>query len=170
MMGRRCASAAVAFSLSELAFLLLFIAAGAAVLLYAELSSRLDEIRALEDEVAHLEEVLAEKENSIVPCWKRPGSPIPEIAGVLTVSGRTDYVLTHYNSGALRIEGLTGNPETDNPLIERQLAGIFGFDIAYANARNCYVRVRIENETNDFSLYKAAAENFKRVGLVVVNE
>lgn len=79
MSGYRGGSDAVVQSLSEIAFILFFLAIGAALLLYGKYETTRDALLetevqrdSLEEEVAFLQEILEEKRHGVVPCWRRP--------------------------------------------------------------------------------------------------
>ncbi len=163
------------YSLAEFAYILLFLSIGVLALVYVRYTTAREEnaelqstVTELEDEVAFLNEILAEKENAIVPCWRRPDGVIPELVGTVTIRSPGMLELEHAESGELR--RLETPPEERGEILTAELLRLFQDERVYAEVKNCYIRMRIVNETNDFSLFKEAAEVLKRIGVVLVNE
>jgi hypothetical protein len=161
-------SGALHYSLAEFAYILFFLSVGALVLLYGEYRQSLAAVETLREEVNFLNEKLAEKENAVVPCWQRPDKTIPETVGSITIHSRTRYSILRTRDG--RNEAFAAPPEERDGMVSERLLHLFAAELAYAERRNCYIRMRILNETNDFSLYKGMAEVLVRVGVVLVNE
>ncbi|ORC37392.1 hypothetical protein B4O97_04160 [Marispirochaeta aestuarii] len=168
-------SDAMHYSLAEFAYILFFLSVWAALLVYGryqavavQYQNAREEISLLTEEVNYLNEVLAEKENAVVPCWRRPDKAIPEVAGVIAIHSSTIYTLTR-NPGDDR-DAFAAPPETRDTILKTRTAAFFKEELAYAREKNCYIRVRIENHTNDFSLYKGMAQVLAGLGIVVVNE
>jgi hypothetical protein len=92
-------SQALMHSLSEFAYLLLFVVMGAALVLYgraAELQRRAEEAEALatqrgmrieelREEVAFLNEMLSEKRYGVVPCWRRPEGRVAPVSARIVI-------------------------------------------------------------------------------------
>jgi|GEM_PF-2642283 len=85
-------SDAFLFSLSEFAFILLFVLIAFGVVLFTlyaealtELSAYEQKVEELNAEVAFLSERLAELEGGVVPCWRRPDQTIPRSVGRITI-------------------------------------------------------------------------------------
>ncbi|WP_319561456.1 hypothetical protein [Marispirochaeta sp.] len=168
-------SDAMHYSLAEFAYILFFLSVWAALLLYGryqavtvQYQSAREEISRLTEEVNYLNEVLAEKENAVVPCWRRPDKTIPEVAGVITIHSSTIYTLTRI-PGKDR-DAFAAPLETRDMILKTRTEAFFREEITYAREKNCYIRVRIENNTNDFSVYKGMAQILAGLGIVVVNE
>lgn len=168
MMRMRRGSAATYYSLSEFAYIFLFLSIGVLSILYAHHCENLKELAALKEEVNFLTEVLAEKENAVVPCWRRPDAIIPELVGTITIHNGISYSTTHTASG--RTETIAASPDEREQILTSRLLKTFREEREYAAEKNCYIRVRIVNETNDFSLYKDLGQVLSRIGMVLVNE
>ncbi|MBN2657356.1 MAG: hypothetical protein EH225_05295 [Calditrichaeota bacterium] len=158
----------MAFSLSELAYVLLFLAVGALVFLYNQFGISQQEIAMLKTEVNFLNEILAEKENGVVPCWRRPEAVIPEIVGDIIIHSSREYTIVHRESGAE--ENFTVKPEDKESYVTARLLAIFAEERAYAKEKKCYIRMKVTNETNDFSLYRDMGQILRKIGVVLVNE
>ena len=98
---RRVSATALHYSMAEFAYILLFLSIGALVLIFGRYQAAEDEIATLKAEVNFLNEILAEKENAVVPCWQRPDATIPEIVGTITIHSRTRYSLERTADGGL---------------------------------------------------------------------
>ena len=167
-MRRGSTSAALHYSLAEFAYIMLFLTAGALFLVYSRYRAAEAEIVSLKQEVSFLNEILAEKENAVVPCWRRPDQTIPEIVGSITILSATRYSLERSSDGTVMAFAATQSMR--DKVMEEKILSLFAIERAYAAEKNCYIRMRIENRTNDFSLYKGMAEVLARVGVVLVNE
>lgn len=167
-MRSRRGSDALHYSLAEFAYILLFLSFGALVLIAGRYGRAQEEIRALKEEVNFLNEILAEKENAVVPCWRRPDQTIPEIVGTITIHGATRFTLQRSRDNA--VEAFAATEGRRDTIMQERLTALFQEERAYAEAKNCYIRMRIVNETNNFGLYKGMAEVVARLGIVLVNE
>ena len=192
-------SAALFHSLSEFAYIMLFLSLGACVLLYAE--SRQARARAaayaaenerLAEEVAFLTDMLEEKRHGVVPCWRRPEGTIDKVAGSIVIhdegwftvvrgaDGYTVDVREARPEAARSLRAAAGGtevvdmePETAGSAIEvlddtvrRVLRG----ELRYAGKKNCYLRVAVENQTNDYKLYEEVTSVVTGAGMVVAHE
>lgn len=163
------------YSLAEFAYILFFLSIGVLTLLFVRYMTAQEEnaklqltVTELEEEVEFLNEILAEKENAIVPCWRRPDGVIPELVGTITINSPVEMELEHAGNGELR--RIETPPEERTEILTGELLRLLRDERVYAEVKNCYIRMRIVNETNDFSLFREAAEVLKRIGVVLVNE
>jgi len=182
MKHRRSGSEAMLYSLSEFSYILLFLAVGAATLLYGryetverrnrELAASNTELRAQVDElkveVDFLNELLAEKKYGVVPCWRRPEGVIPRVAGTITIVMSSEFTIYRAACG----KSITVHPSYDDreALLERTIAGLFEQDLAYAREKNCYIRMSIENRTGSFHIYSDVLSVLSSLGIVVANQ
>ncbi|TVR34680.1 MAG: hypothetical protein EA404_02115 [Spirochaetaceae bacterium] len=173
---KRSRSDVMHYSLSEFAFILLFLAAGALALLYAryaaaeqlnaEYQSRIAELTA---EIDFLGELLAETQYGVVPCWRRPDGGIPAVVGTLTIHAPGSLSAERTLGGrTLAIEAADGDSRA--ALIRATLAELFAAELAYADQKNCYLRLVIENRTDSYAHYRDLTSIVSRGNLVVVNE
>ncbi len=131
---------------------------------------------AMTEEINYLEKTLKELKNGVVPCWKRPGSPVPEIAGTIIITNFVDYSIVHHSGKRRDISPLTDDIplEKRNELkyknLRKNLLEIFRDDMAYSSSKNCYIRVKIENHTSSYDLYRKYADVLKSLHIVLVNE
>ena len=189
-MRRKSSSTAMIYSLTEFSYLLLFIFIGASVIiggeylktkkLNDELLVRIDELEteatSMKEEIKFLEDTLKELENGVVPCWKRPDSPVPEIAGTIIIRNFVEYTIVHHSGGKRDISALEEETSTENREeakynnLKKVLTQVFKDDMAYAASKNCYIRVKIENHTSSYSLYRKYADVLKAMRIVLVNE
>ncbi len=184
MNGSRSRSQVMLYSLSEFAFILLFLSVGAGALLYARWSAAEQQaaefhsqIAALSEEVDFLNEILAEKRYGVVPCWRRPDSAIPTLVGTVTIHGSGAFsVQRTHDQQTLDIgpaeqqtgDGASGDGE---PLLIRQaVRGLFTAELDYAAAKNCYLRLVIDNQTDSYAHYRGLASLVSGTHMVVVNE
>lgn len=166
-------------SLSELAFLLFFLAVAVVVLLYSESRTVRAELAAseaaratLEEEVAFLQKILEEKEHGVVPCWRRPEGAIPRVAGGIVVHAAGEYELWNGTSGERRqvnTQTKSEEEQTEGYLTDA-LARLFGEERAYAGEQNCYLRLTVENRTGDYAPYEVATAAITDLGMVVAHE
>lgn len=166
--GRGSRSEAMLFSLTEFAFVLVFLCIAALGLLYAayELGNR--QVRSLqqltdtlEAEVGFLRELLDEKQYGVVPCWRRPEQKVPPLIGSVRIAGQTEYEIEHR----------AGNSHDSTPAhLLSDIQALFAPDLTYAAEMNCYLRIAVRNETNSFAYYREVSDQLRRNGLVVVNE
>lgn len=177
------------FSLSEFAFVLLFLSMGtAAVLLriseeaqqeadrYAREARTLragiavlhEDIQTLELEVAFLNEMLAEYRHGVVPCWRRPDTIVPPVAGRIVIHHRDRYSIRR--TGAAEAVVLDTEPSTMATDLEEVIRTDFADQMQYAAENRCYVRIGVKNETNSFRFYQDVVDVVRRTAMVVVNE
>jgi hypothetical protein len=205
MRRRERASGALFHSLSEFAYIMLFLTLGAAVFLYAE--SRAARARAAEyaaenerltEEVQFLTEMLEEKRHGVVPCWRRPEGVIPKVVGRIVIHGEASFTVERTADGrSVRVPrdrarsergpgaerddagaagaaaGTSGPDEEPGTPMERldgAMRSLFAEDLRYAGGKNCYLRVAIENETNDYALYDEVASVVTGAGMVVARD
>lgn len=173
-------SDALHYSLAEFSWILLFLAIGALVLIAFQLSRERARVDGLEAQVVELQEkngelirevnvlneLLAEKKNGVVPCWRRPEGVVPKLMGTIRIQGRDDVLLSRSRDGEDRKLTL-GEKERQESLI-KALTDLFYRELAYAREKNCYVRLRIVNETNSFKFYQEASDAATEAGIVVV--
>ncbi len=189
-MRRKSSSTAMIYSLTEFSYLLLFIFIGASVIIGGEYLKikelntgfiiRIDELETesanMKEEIQFLEDTLKELENGVVPCWKRPDSPVPEIAGTIIIRNFARYTIVHHSGSKRDISALEDETPTENReeakynYLKKVLAEIFKDDMAYATSKNCYIRVKIENHTSSYALYRKYAAVLKTLRIVLVNE
>jgi hypothetical protein len=172
---RRARSDAMMYSLSEFAFILLFLSLAAAVLLlgrYADAAARAvsleQEVSVLEQEVAFLNEILSEKQYGVVPCWRRPEQSVPPVVGTVTIHGRDVFSVARAADG--RTVEIASREDESADAIEGTLRSLFRQDLEYAGEMNCYLRVAVHNQTNSFTFYRNVADVVSGTGMVVVNE
>ena len=175
---------AMMYSLSEFAFILAFLCIGLGALVYGryraseEIAERQRaEIEVLTAEVAFLNEILEEKQYGNVPCWRRPDATIPFVVGRLTIhdSGTMSAV-----RAALTPSGAAGGAATDHEItlggrtldeaLRPAVVDLFRSELAYAGDHNCYLRLEVANETDEFSIYRDVAAIVTRIGMVAVHE
>ena len=189
-MRRKSSSTAMIYSLTEFSYLLLFIFIGASVIIGGEylktkdlnndLLVQIDELETeaanMKEEIQFLEDTLKELENGVVPCWKRPDSPVPEIAGTIIIRNFIEYSIVHHTGSKRDISALEEDiaPETREEAkynnLKKVLTQVFKDDMAYAASKNCYIRVKIENHTSSYALYRKYADVLKAMRIVLVNE
>ncbi|MCK5675325.1 MAG: hypothetical protein KAH95_18225, partial [Spirochaetales bacterium] len=166
-MRRKSNSTAMIYSLTEFSYLLLFIFIGASVIIggeylktkklneefIAQIDALETEAAAMKEEIQFLEDTLKELENGVVPCWKRPDSPVPEIAGTIIIRNFIDYTIVHHSGNKRDISVLDEDTTAENREeakynhLKKVLTQVFKEDMAYAASKNCYIRVKIENHT-----------------------
>lgn len=195
-------SDAFLFSLSEFAFILLFVLIAFGVVLFTlyaealtELSAYEQKVEELNAEVAFLSERLAELEGGVVPCWRRPDQTIPRSVGRITIhterrfsidpaagsadaggSGSSARSALGDDAGAESAAGeaapleleleLEDHEELDEPM-RAELRSLLDAELSYAAEHNCYLRLEVENETDEFSVYRSLVETVRRLGIVV---
>ena len=189
-MRRKSSSTAMIYSLTEFSYLLLFIFIGASVIiggeclktkeLNTEYIVRIDKLETeaigMKEEIQFLEDTLKELENGVVPCWKRPDSPVPEIAGTIIIRNFVEDTIVHHSGSKRDISALEDETPAENReeakyiYLEKMLTEMFKEDMAYAVSKNCYIRVKIENQTSSYALYRKYADVLKALKIVLVNE
>lgn len=177
---------AMLFSLSELAFVLFFLAITAAVLIYQsheDAQRKAEQLQAdktqlvreqefltasidsLEKEVVFLYEMLEEYRHGVVPCWRRPDSPVSPLIGAITIRSLSRYEILRTGSSEERV--LAGTRREIEENLRETLPVLFREELAYAGANRCYLRISVRNETNLFSLYEKVVEVVSGHNMVV---
>ncbi len=189
-MRRKSSSTAMIYSLTEFSYVLLFIFIGASVIIGGEYLKtkalnegfivRINELEteaeSMKKEILFLEDTLKELENGVVPCWKRPDSPVPEIAGTIIIRNFIEYTVVHHSGLSRDISelpegtGLENREEAKYEYLQKILTEVFKDDRAYAASKNCYIRLKIENHTSSYALYRKYADVLKTLKIVLVNE
>ena len=174
-MRRRRSSDAFLFSLSEFAFILLFVLVAFGVVLFTLYAEALAELEAYEQrveeltaEVTFLSERLEELEGGVVPCWRRPDATIPRTVGLITIHTGRDYSISPAADSPERTVAL--ELEEEEPVAEAmraELRPLFAAELQYAAEHNCYLRVEVENETDEFPVYRELVEAVRSLGIVV---
>lgn len=98
---RRNRQTASMYSLTEFAYLLLFIFIGASVILFVRIKKDEETISGLKKETEFLQKMLDEKKDGAVPCWKRPDSPVPKEAGTVIIHSMFSYTVRHHSKGSV---------------------------------------------------------------------
>ena len=189
-MRKQTQSDAMLFSLSELAFVLLFLAIGAAVMLFQVSRSARAEAEAvrqekislqdtvvtlesslvtLEVEVEFLQKTLDEFRYGVVPCWRRPDKTIPLLVGSVAINNRDRYTITR-NNRSTEVFVLETEPHIVREDLTRALVTLFEEEINYAAANRCYLRMAVTNDTNSFVFYQTVAEVVTGTKMVVASE
>ena len=135
---------AMHYSIAELGFVLFFLAAAAAVLIYsraleheaqaAELAKQneliKEEVDRLTAEVDFLNEMLAEKKHGVVPCWRRPDGEIPRLVGTVTIHHRHAITLEHHTAQPVETaeRDTPENNPVNNPKNGDQLSRLLEFN------------------------------------------
>ncbi len=170
-MSRSQGSAALVYSQAEFAYILLFIALGALSLLFLQYRAGREEVMFLLERI----EMMEDKKDAAYPCWIRPDGIIPETAGLVVIHS-ADFIEVTRSSGGFQEIRLTGDQPADNKNNTRRdrvftaLRSIFQEDNQFASRNRCYIRVKVENRTNDYALYLETAQVLKSLGIVAVNE
>ena len=198
MKRRQRGSGALFHSLSEFAYIMLFLSLGAAAALFAQnhaLEARAAEYATenerLTAEVAFLTEILEEKRHGVVPCWRRPEEAVPRVVATIVIHDEAEFTVTRTASGdSVRIgadvaaepgSGRTGGREpaeapgepsadTARERLNANVRSLLAEDLRYAGTKTCYLRVAIENRTNDYALYEKVAEVVTGAGMVVARD
>lgn len=176
MRRRRAGSDALFHSLSEFAYILLFLALGVLAVLFvqvtvaqAQAQAYAEENERLAEEVAFLEDMLEELRHGVVPCWRRPDSDIPMVAGRVVIHDETTFTAVSGTGGSsVEIEA-DEPPEARSELEDAMREGLHD-DLSYAGEKNCYLRIAIDNRTNDYELYDEVASIITDAGMVVARE
>ncbi len=163
-MSGRGGSQALVYSQAEFAYILLFIALGALSLLFLQYRTAKEEVIFLLERI----EMMEDKKEAAYPCWVRPDGIIPKVAGVVVIHS-ADFIEVSRTDGGfeeLRIDG-TGNRRE---LVFSAVRRIFQQDNQFASRNQCYIRVQIENRTNDYAVFLETAQVLRSLGIVAVNE
>ena len=163
-MSRRGGSPALVYSQAEFAYILLFIALGALALLFLQYRAAKEEVIFLLERIEEMEE----KKDAAYPCWIRPDQIIPKIAGRVVIHSADFIELTRTNGGSREIRVVDADSRRDEVL--SALRSMFREDTEFGSCNHCYIRVQVENLTNDYSLYLETAQVLRSLGIVVVNE
>jgi len=156
----------------SIVLILLFVALGALALLFLQYRTAREEVAFLLDRIAQMEE----RRNAAYPCWVRPDGVIPEIAGVLVIHGPEASELRRTNGGSVWIRrpadggSAAGEPWNRGDALFSATRRLFQQDNQFASRNRCYIRIRVENLTNDYGLYLETAQVLKSLGIVAVNE
>ncbi len=177
---------AMLFSLSELAFILFFLAVTAAAIVFQahedtraeadKLTTERDTLRAerdylavsvddLEQEVDFLNEILEEYRHGVVPCWRRPDTIVPPVIGEIAIRSLSRYEIIRTGSSDVTV--LTGARRELEENLKDALPVLFREELAYAGANRCYLRINVRNETNLFSLYENVVDVITGRNMVV---
>ena len=199
MKRRQRGSGALFHSLSEFAYIMLFLSLGAAAALFAQndaLEARAAEYAAenerLTAEVAFLTEILEEKRHGVVPCWRRPEEAVSRVVATILIHEEAEFTVTRTaNEDSVRIGADTaaaksasgrtggrepaeapGEPSADTAYerLNASVRSLLAEDLRYAGTKTCYLRVAIENRTNDYALYEKVAEVVTGAGMVVARD
>jgi hypothetical protein len=167
-MKRRQGSTAALYTQAEIAYLLVFVFAGSLSLLFLQ-------YRAAREEVAFLLELIEKmeyKKNAAYPCWIRPDGVIPEVAGTLIIHSPEYTEVSRTNGGSGKIDTSidTGGQAARRDALFTNVRRLFQEDNQFASRNRCYIRVKVENRTNDYALFLETAQVLKSMGMVVVNE
>jgi hypothetical protein len=182
MRRRQRGSGALFHSLSEFAYIMLFLSLGAAAALFAQ--NRLLEARAVDyaaenerlaAEVAFLTEILEEKRHGVVPCWRRPEGAVPKVVATIVIHDRTSFTVTRTASESsvrVGVQKAAADAVREDPRekLDERVRSLLAEDLRYAGAKSCYLRVAIENETNDYALFEDVASVVTGAGMVVARE
>ncbi|MBF9018477.1 MULTISPECIES: hypothetical protein [unclassified Oceanispirochaeta] len=172
---------ALYFSLAEFVWILFFLAAGALTLGYKEYKSMESEHSALKENHASLsanylivKARLDELENGVVPCWKRPDSPIPPVIGEIIIESPRLIRISSYKGKDQSLVISSGESEGSQQAafntLRQMLRSRYKEEFDTAGDENCYLRMRILNQTERYSLYQQSAAVLKSLGIVVVQE
>ena len=166
---------AMMYSLSEFAFILAFLCIGLGALVYGRYRASEQvaerqrvEIDVLTAEVVFLNELLEEKQYGNVPCWRRPDATIPFVVGRLTIHDAESISAARAAEAAVRTVTLGGR--TLEEALRPAVVDLFRSEIAYAGDHNCYLRLEVANETDEFPIYRDVAAVVTRIGMVAVHE
>ncbi len=169
-MSRRQGSAALVYSQAEFAYILLFFALAALSLLFLQYRAAREKVMFLLERI----EMMEDKKDAAYPCWILPDGIIPEVAGLVVIHS-ADFIEVTRSSGGfqeIRLTG-TGDAESEAPrrdLVFSAVRRIFQEDNQFASTNHCYIRVKVENRTNDYALFLETAQVLKSLGIVAVNE
>ena len=168
-------SDAMMYSISEFAFILAFLCIGLGALVYGRYRAveqiaekQRVEIDVLTAEVVFLNELLEEKQYGNVPCWRRPDATIPFVVGRLTIHDAESISAARAAEAAVRTVTLGGR--TLEEALRPAVVDLFRSEIAYAGDHNCYLRLEVANETDNFPIYREVAAVVTRIGMVAVHE
>ncbi|RKX96834.1 MAG: hypothetical protein DRZ90_08135 [Spirochaetes bacterium] len=159
-------STIMAYTQAEFAYVLLFIALGALALLFLQYRIAREERAFLLDQIEQMEE----KKDAAYPCWIRPDGVIPELAGTLVIYSDEWLDLSRINGGHVDIQAGGQTDWVRRDAVFSATRRLFQQDNQYATCNHCYIRVKVENRTNNYNLFLESAQVLKSLGIVVVNE
>ena len=171
-MARRQGSSALVYSQAEFAYILLFIALGTLSLLFLQYRAAREEVAFLLERI----EMMEDKKDAAYPCWIRPDGIIPEVAGLVVIHSADFIEVTRTDGGFQDIRTAGERPASDGSVSTRRdlvfsaIRRIFQEDNQFASRNRCYIRVKVENRTNDYSLYLETSQILRSLGIVAVNE
>ena len=162
----RQGSTAMAHTQAEFAYVLLFLALGALALLFLQYRIAREERAFLLDQISSMEE----KKDAAYPCWTRPDGVIPKLAGTLVIHSADRLELSRTNGVTVEIQAGAQSDWDRRGEVFSATRRTFQQDNQYAAGNRCYIRVKVENRTNDYNLFLETAQVLKSLGIVVVNE
>jgi|GEM_PF-7128238 len=179
---RKGSQSAVWVSMSEFAYVLVFLSLGGAAILYVALVDTQVRLRMSEEqmeqaneriakltmEVEFLQEILREKENAVVPCWRRPDAFVPEVVAIVTITGAGTATIEV--AGRANTITVFGKPEVFSKQLRDAVATSMQAYLEYAGVRDCYLRVRVNNETESFAVYEEVVAVLTDLNLVIAND
>jgi hypothetical protein len=156
----------MAHTQAEFAYILLFLALGALSLLFLQYRIAREERAFLLDQIASMEE----KKDAAYACWTRPDGVIPKLAGTLVIHSADRLELSRTNGVTVEIQAGSQVDWDRRGEVFSATRRTFQQDNQYAAGNRCYIRVKVENRTNDYNLFLETAQVLKSLGIVVVNE
>ncbi len=194
----RGGSASLHASLAEFAWILLFLSLGAAAGLFVRehrirterdaavvarnealearaaaeaerdaLGVELAEVRLDLDVALARIRILQDKQNAAVACYLLPDAALPAVTGTITLHGVSKFTVARHTGESRYIEKLRYRDV--EPVVTATIRQLFAADFAYVARRNCYLRFRVENLTNDYRVYERFADILGDLGIVVIN-
>ena len=169
---------AFSFSLAEFVWILFFLAMGGMTLLYTHSRSLQQEVLQLKEDKASLQAEnmiikarLEELEGGVIPCWKRPGSPVPELVGQIIIDSPRMIRIIPYRGREKSIL-LSGDDSGTQGFasLKAYLLKQYDSEKKYASENNCYLRIKVINHTERYSLFQETAAVLKSLNIVVVQE
>ena len=169
------ASEAFSFSLSEFVWILFFLALGAFSLLYTDYRTvQQENVRLMEENASLiadnmiLKARIEELEGGVIPCWKRPDSPIPELVGTIIIDSPRLIRVIPDNGSEKSILLSPDSPHQGFLVLKETLIDQYKTLRGFAARNNCYLRMEVINHTERYSLYQEAAAVLKSLNIVVV--
>jgi hypothetical protein len=171
---KRKESQSIYYSMTEFAYILLFLAIGISTILffrYKNLVIELDQVQKEKEALEHdneklLKELkdLLKKKDAYPACSKIPDSQIPNTIARVVVDNETTYAIYNYVKSDLSHEKTTIYRSLQNKKyidktqifqkFETDIKNLFKEERQYARKNECYLLVDFENNTNDYSLFK----------------
>ena len=175
---KRRPGASMYYSLAEYAYVILFLTIGISAFLHAENNRQREENEELERRLAqqHLTiqelqfelEKLREKEKAQLPCDAIEGPEIGNIVGVLTIKSTAAFEIVSVESSETRsIENI--REALALAVLRDTVNEMFGELMSFADTNECFLRIRLLNETNDHSLYLKYKSALGVSGMVIVD-